>query len=143
MQAKRILDYVPDPSKFDLVTHRWDSQGQQVINNPYRMFIRDGNKLFERPVNSGNLWFETNQPAGRIECTFNDKGHIIEKRFDDKAEHKTYSAPLKGMEKAHYELEQQRARNAELEAELAAIKGDRKPKHSDDEKAAPTHSKRG
>lgn len=126
MKPAKKIDYVPDPNKFDLVTDRWDSQGHKIISNPYRMFIKDGTKYFERPVNSGNLWDEGNQPAGRVECTFNDKGHIVTKEFKFEAAHIAFTPAPKGAEKVHYELEQQRKRTAELEAELAAIRGERK-----------------
>lgn len=122
--AAKILTYEPDPNKFDLVTHRWNGQGQLVHKNPYRTYIMDGRQYFERPVNSGNLWFENNQPAGRVELTFNDKGHVATKKFAFDAEHVAYEAPLTGADKVHYELEQARSNNAALEAELAAIKSD-------------------
>lgn len=143
MKPAKRLEYQPDPGKFDLVTHQWDSQGQLVKVNTYRSFIRDGAQVFERPVNSGNLWFENNQPAGRVECKFNDKGHIISKVFNPEAEHIAYTAPLSGAEKVHYEKEQLRSRNAELEAELALIRAEREPKRQPPEQAAPTLSKRG
>lgn len=126
MQAKRNqLEYVPDPNKFDLVTHRWDSQGKLVQLNLYRKFLIGNRAVYERPVNSGNLWGENNQPAGRVECEFNDKGHIVKKTFDFEAAHKSYTAPLKGAEKVHFEAEQLRDKLAAAEAELAAIKAER------------------
>lgn len=121
MQPAKRIEYKPDPNKFDLVTHRWDSQGHLVAKNPYRTFIINGAQYFERPVNSGNLWFENNKPAGRVELTFNEKGHIATKEFKFDDAHKSFTAPLEGDEKLHFELEQVRAKNAQLEAELAAI----------------------
>ena len=123
--AKQI-GYLSDPSKFDLTVQRWDGQGMKIADNPYRMYVIEGSKYFERPLNSGNLWFENNQPAGRVKCTFNDAGHISKKEFDFDAEHVAYTPALKGAEKVHFELEQERARTAELEAELASIRGERK-----------------
>lgn len=131
MRAKQ-LEYVPDPNKFDLQTHAWDAQGHLVRENPYRSYIIEGRQYFERPVNSGNLWFENNQPAGRVDLTFNDKGHIIKKDFKFDEPHRDYVAPLNGAEKVHYELEQERSRVAALEAELASIKKEQTAK------AAPT-----
>lgn len=116
------LEYTSDPNKFDLRTHVWDASGHLVKKNTYRSYIINGRTYFERPVNSGNLWFENNQPAGRVELTFNDKGHIVKKEFNFEAAHKEYSAPLTGAEKVHYELEQERTRNVQLKAELEAIK---------------------
>lgn len=122
MQTTRRLKYEPDPNKFDLRTHEWDGQGKLIGTNHYRAYIVDGNKYYERPVNSGNLWFENNKPAGRVECKFNDKGHITSKRFNFEAAHISYTPPLTGAEKLHYELEQERHRSAQLEAELSAIR---------------------
>lgn len=122
MASSKQLKYEPDPNKFDLRTHTWDSQGNLVHRNPYRSYIMDGKQYFERPVNSGNLWFENNQPAGRVELTFNEAGHIATKKFNFGAPHQEYSPPLQGAEKIHFELEQERARSAQLKAELEAIK---------------------
>lgn len=125
MQSKR-LEYKPDPNKFDLVTHRWDSQGHLVAKNLYRKFIVGDRSYYERPVNSGNLWYENNQPAGRVEYELNEKGHIAgPKTFNHDAPHKNYTAPLLGAEKMHFELEKERERSAALEAELASIKKER------------------
>lgn len=124
MQKTKRLEYVPDPNKFDLQTHRWDSQGNLVAKNPYRNHIINGNSYYERPVNSGNLWFENNQPAGRMELEFGEDGKISKKTLRLDAKHVDYTAPLKGDAAIHYELEQTRNKNAQLEAELAAIKGE-------------------
>ncbi len=126
MSAKRI-EHTPDPNKFDLRTHEWDAQGILVRKNLYRLHIREGNHYFERPVNSGNLWFENNQPAGRVELKFNKLGHITSKEYKFDAEHKEYSPELTGNDKLTFQLEQERSRSAELEAELLAIRGERAP----------------
>lgn len=127
MQPAKRLEYTADPNKFDLRTHVWDTQGNLVRVNHYRKFIMDGNSYYERPVNSGNLWDESNTPAGRVECEFNDKGHIVKKTFAFEAAHIEFTAPLRGAEKLHYELEQMRLKNAEIAAELAAIQKEREP----------------
>ncbi len=122
MEYVKRLKYEPDPTKFDLRTHEWDSQGKLVGKNLYRKFIVGGTSYYERPVNSGNLWFENNQPAGRVECTFGPTGKISAKTFALDAPHKEYTVPLSGADKTHFELEQARERNANLELELAAIR---------------------
>lgn len=127
MQPKRVLDYVPDPSKFDLVTDRWDSQGQRVLTNKYRKYIVEGREYYERPVNSGNLWFENNQPAGRVLLEFNDQGHIVSKSFDHEAKHVAYVAPPSGAQKLAAELETTQSALAAAKAELEAIKKERDP----------------
>lgn len=122
---KKMIQYVPDPNKFDLVTHRWDTQGNLVAKNLYRSFIVDGTQYFERPVNSGNLWYENNQPAGRVEYKFGPSGKISSKKIEVGAPHKEWTAPLTGDEKLHYELQQERDKRAAAEAELLAIKAER------------------
>lgn len=122
-QATKRLEYVPDPQKFDLRTHVWDQQGTLVKKNPYRAHIVDARTVFERPVNSGNLWGENNQPAGRVECEFGENGAIAKKSFVWDAPHKEYTAPLTGAEALHYQLEQEKQRNAALEGELAQLRG--------------------
>lgn len=126
MSAKKHLEYVPDPNKFDLVVHRWNSQGIPVGNpNHYRLHNQNGNNYYERPVNSGNLWTEGNQPAGRVELTFGENGKIARKSFEFNAAHKEYVAPLTGDAKMHFENEQLKTKTAALEAELAQIKKER------------------
>lgn len=122
--AKNTIQYVPDPNKFDLVTHRWDAQGLLVAKNPYRSFTLEGKTLFERPTDSGNLWGENNQPMGRVTYTRREDGAIIAKKFDYEAEHIEYVAPPTGAEAVAAELAAANAKNAALEAELASIRGD-------------------
>ncbi len=127
MQSAKQIKYVSDPNKFDLRTHVWDNQGHLVQKNLYRKFILSGSEYYERPVNSGNLWFENNQPAGRVICTFNEQGHIASKEFDFKAEHVEYIPAPTGAEKMAHELAAAHAKNAQLEAELKAINQDKRP----------------
>jgi uncharacterized small protein (DUF1192 family) len=128
MEIARGVESVPDPNKFDLITHHWNRQGQLTRTNLYIMYIIEGNKYFERPVNSGNLWHENNQPAGRVEKTFGPNGVVAKKSFDYKAPHKAYTPKLEGNDALKYQVEQERDRIAELERELAAIKAERSGK---------------
>lgn len=121
-QQRRTMDYTPDPNKFDLRTHHWNGQGQLMKLNLYTCHVVEGRQYYERPINSGNLWFENNQPAGRV--TYKDGV----KNIDVNAAHMDYVQPLDGAEKLHFELVAEKSRTAELEAELAAIKADRAPK---------------
>lgn len=125
--AKRVA-YVADPNKFDLQVHAWDGQGKLVKENHYRLHIIEGRSYFERPVNSGNLWYENNQPAGRMEYTFGENGTIASKSLQLGAAHKEWKKPLTGAEALHFELEQTKERNAQLEAELTAIKAESEKK---------------
>lgn len=137
MSAKQ-LNYAPDPNKFDFRTHTWDSQGNLTAKNTYRTYIVEGGATYyERPVNSGNLWNEANQPAGRVELTFGTNGTVSSKKFDFAATHREWTAPLTGAAAVHYELEQSKARNAELEQELKAIRAERAVLPAEPAAAAP------
>lgn len=125
----KTIEYTPDPNKFDLVTHRWDGAGNLVHKNTYRKFIVDKSEYYERPVGSGNLWTEGNQPAGRVLYQLNEKGHICDKTFDFKAPHKQYTPPSTAKELSSELLETQ-AKLAAAQAELAAIQKEREAKQS-------------
>lgn len=134
-----MMDYTPDPNKFDLRTHHWNGQGHLTKLNLYTCHVVEGRQYYERPINSGNLWYENNQPAGRV--TYKDGVKAI----DTAAAHLAYTQPLDGAEKLHFELAAEKVRTAELEAELAAIMADRTPKAAAvlaaDTKVAPTLKK--
>lgn len=117
-QQRKIREHQPDPNKFDLMTHHWNGQGEISRTNLYTCHVVDGNKYFERPINSGNLWFENNQPAGRVLY----KNGV--KSIDATAEHISYTAPLEGAEKLHFELENTRTELEAAREELAAIKAE-------------------
>lgn len=125
MEIARGVESVPDPKKFDLITHHWNRQGQLTRTNLYICYVLEGNRYYERPVNSGNLWNEGNTPAGRVEKLFNDEGVVIKKTFDFKAEHKAYTPKLQGDDALKYQVEQERSRAEAAEKELAAIKAER------------------
>lgn len=129
MEARKPLEHIPDPNKFDLTVDRWNSQGHRVgPRNPYRKYIIAGSEYYERPLNSGNLWLENNRPAGRVICEFNEKGHITKKEFDFGAAHTAYIPAPTGAEKLAGELAAERAKSAQLEAELRAITREREAK---------------
>lgn len=124
---KNMIDQVMDPNKFDRRTHIWDAQGRLIRKNLYTEYVVNGDRYLERPLGSGNLWTEGNQPAGRVEKTFGPTGIESSKKFEMDAQHKDFTPALEGDDKLHFELEQERARNAELAAELAAIRKERSP----------------
>lgn len=128
MEVTRGKQNIPDPHKFDLITHHWDRSGQLTHTNLYTCYVMEGNKYFERPVNSGNLWFENNEPAGRVEKEFDNKGGVIKKAFDFAAPHKVFAPKLEGNDALKYQVESERARADELAKELAAIKAERAEK---------------
>lgn len=121
------MDIPSDPNKFDLRTHYWDATGKLVKRDPYVLYVRDGVQYYERPVGSGNLWFENNQPAGRMSRKTHPDGKS-HKQFDHAATHIEFTEPLSGEQEMHYELELERMQNAELKRELDAIKAEREPK---------------
>lgn len=121
--------------KFDLQTHFFDGRGRLKGHSPYRLHIDRGTSLFERPVNSGNLFYENNEKAGRVEYSRDAEGRIFAKKFDPKATHKEYVKPLSADEKVHYENESMREQITKLEAELAAINAEKEAKK--DETPAP------
>lgn len=135
--AKNMIDQVMDPHKFDRRTHIWDSQGRLVKKNLYTEYVIQGSRYLERPMNSGNLWTEGNQPAGRIEKTFGPAGQVLTKKFDHEASHIAYTPVLTGDEAIMYQLEQERAARVELERELAAIRAERSPDKTPKMAAAP------
>ncbi len=120
-----------NPHVFSLRTHKFNARGHLVSRNLYRLHIKDGTKYFERPVNSGNLFYENNDPAGRVEFVVDEKTKRKVKKFDFAAEHVEYRAPLVGAEKLVAELEdankalaEERAKTATILAELEAIRAD-------------------
>lgn len=115
MQPGKRVEHKPDPNKFDLRTHIWDSQGNLVQKNLYTNHVIEGRSYFERPIHSGNLWYENNQPAGRVEYK-DGKKNILEG-----AAHVAYTMPPEGPEAFHIELEKEREKSASLEARLAAL----------------------
>lgn len=113
------------PEKFNLKTHHFDHRGRLLRRSPYRCHVIGGTQYFEQPVNSGNLFYENNAPAGRMEYTFNKKGKIETKKFVADAEHIAYEAPLTGIEKVHVENKSLVDEVSALKAELAAMKAER------------------
>lgn len=127
MQPAKRLQYEPDPNKFDLRTHLWDGQGNLVKKNLYTLYVIEGRQYFERPIQSGNLWFENNQPAGRVLFEKDSSGKM-QRRIDEGAEHIAFIPKLEGDDALYYALEQEKLRTADLERELAAVRADRAPK---------------
>lgn len=100
---------------FDLKTHTTDAlTGKVTLTNPYRLRIIGASKYFERPVGSGNLWTEADEPCGRW----------IAGKVDADAAHTEWIAPTTGTEKIQLELKSARETEAALRAELDAIKAE-------------------
>lgn len=125
---RSMLDQQVDPNKFDTRTHLFDNQGRLVKKNLYTLYVVEGEHYYERPMNSGNLWYANNQPAGRV--TFDDGL----RRFDHAAKHLKFTPTLEGDESLHHELQSANMRNEDLqgkidaiEQELALIRAERRP----------------
>lgn len=123
MSARKHIEYVPPTDKFDLVTHRWDTQGNLTHKNLYRSFIVDHTRYYERPVNSGNLFDESNKPCGRVEYVLDEiTGKVKSKSFNLTAEHRAYKPAPTGAELVAMERDQAKAELAAARAELEAIR---------------------
>ena len=126
MQTERNKPEVKaDPNKFDTITHHWDASGRLLRKNLYTLYGIDGNSYFERPINSGNLFFGNNQPAGRMEKQYADNGAVIKKQLVLGAPHKEYTPKLEGDDALRFQLEEERAQSEKLRMELTAIKKER------------------
>lgn len=108
-------------SRFKFKTHQFDRRGRLTAVDNYRLFIREGARLMERPVGSGNLWHESGTPAGRVEFELMPDG-TERKTFKLKEPHIEYVAKPINPENASGESE---LRAKALEDELAAIKAER------------------
>lgn len=111
--------------KFDLTTHRRDKYGKVIEINPYRMHCIGPMKGFERPIGSKNLWYENNEPMGRLVETRDEKTKVTTLSFDLGAPHLEWTAPLTADQQIARESAEMKATNSALQAELAAMKAER------------------
>ncbi len=106
-----------DPSTgFDMRTHIIDANTGRLIRlQTYARHAKGDKVLFERPIGSGNCWYENGQSAGR--WTFKDHDGNLEWKQVSKEHVATKAAPVNHAE----DLEQ---RNETLEAELEALRAE-------------------
>ena len=108
------------PKGFDLtVTHRDPQTGQIIKEDPYVLRVvgvEGGGKMsiFERPKGSGNCYDKQNNPIGRW----------VGDKLDKDAAHVAYVAPLTGDQRVRHEMNQDKAKIAELKSELDAIRAE-------------------
>lgn len=135
-RIRSMLDVEADPNSFDKRVHFFDASGRLAKTSHYTLYVIEGEQYFERPVNSGNLWYGNNQPAGRMER--DERGG---RTLSLGVPHVAFTAPLEGDELLHYQLESEKHRNAGLQAkvdqqqeqldaimrELAQIRAERAP----------------
>ena len=105
-------------SDFNLKVTHTDRRGRILKRTPYRLFVRQGEQLFECPKHSGNLFYENGAQAGRVE--FSSEGRT----FRMGAPHVAYVPPLSGAAKVEAEKLSLEQENAQLKAELSAIKAE-------------------
>lgn len=110
--------------KFDLATHKRDKYGKVVEINPYRLHIIEGQRAFERPINSGNLWYENNQPMGRLKTEFNEKTKKKVFSIELGAPHIEYVPPPTTDQVVAQEISATKQENESLKQELAALKAE-------------------
>lgn len=124
MNKTERKEYV-DPNKFDLRTHETDARGRVKGTKLYRLHSKDGVQLFERPVDSGNLFYENNEEAGRVTVVKDKRGRIVGKKFDLDAKHVAFKTPMNEAEEMERKLDEANARAAAAEKELAAIRAEK------------------
>ncbi len=124
LRPKPKRERVVDPNHFDMITHETDSRGRVRGTNLYRLHQKDGNSYFERPVGSGNLFYENNEPAGRVIVAMDKRGRIVGKKYDFEAAHVAFKKPIDAQTELEQKLMDSEAKNAAMAKELAAIRAE-------------------
>jgi len=105
------------PQGFDLRSRITDKNGEVLQKQDYFIHLKGGHSYFERPVGSGNLFFLSGEPAGRMET--NESGG---KSINEQAEHQEWTPPLDADGELFEQLKSTQAESAALRKELDAIK---------------------
>lgn len=122
---------------FDLVvTHRDEKTGQITRTEPYILRVigevgsNEKSRLWERPAGSGNLFDKKGNPVGRwVYEEKSVKGKKVRTgKFVPDVEHVEFVPPQTEDQKLRYEMTENKAKIAELERELAAIKAEKEKK---------------
>ena len=126
--AKKVIESPAYSGEgFDTRTHISDAvTGRLIKLQPYRLFVRDEVRYFERPKLSGNLFFENGTPAGRM----------IGGKLDPHAEH-VLAAEVAQPITPDEMLE----KNAALEAEIAALRAEKEALLKAQKKPEPVQGK--
>ena len=94
---------------FDLKTVIRDSKtGSVVSRQPYRLHVKSGTKYYERPVGSGNLWFEDGSHAGQI----------VGSEIKAGAEHANWVPPISKEQRILDEINSKDSKIRALEAQI-------------------------
>lgn len=119
LQKQKAAKNADISNHFDLRNKIRNSEGEITAKQDYFIYVEGGERLFERPIGSGNLFYANNEEAGRVT---KEEGKNV---FDKKAKHKDFKTPATEQEEIQEAL---KASSAELEAmkkELAAIKAEK------------------
>lgn len=117
LAKKKLAKTEEETPGFDLRNRITDKNGEVTLKQDYFIHLRAGQQYFERPVGSGNLFFLSGQPAGRLETSENGM-----KTINDKAEHIEFYAPLDADGELFEQLKATQAESEALRRELDAIK---------------------
>lgn len=123
-QSVQETDGKQDPNKFDLTVHHRDRLGRVLKVVPYRLHVYEGRRLFERPVGSGNVWYENNEPAGRMEFTILGTGQQ-KKKWNEAAKHELWVPPVSEDARVSEENAKLQKANEQLMQELENIRAER------------------
>lgn len=122
---------------FDLtVTHRDEKTGQVIRTEPYILRVigevgsNEKTRLWERPAGSGNLFDKKGNAVGR--WVYEDKivkgKKVRTGKFEPDVEHVEFVAPQTEDQKLRQQLTEDKAKIAELERELAAVRMEKEKK---------------
>ena len=111
--------------EFDLrVHHRHPKTGELEKADPYRLHVRGSEHFYERPVNSGNLWFKNGEPAGRVEMRENPVTGKMLPEIIKGQPHLAYSPPPTKDQVIARQIAQKDGEIAELRRKLASLEID-------------------
>jgi len=123
-------------NEFDLRVHMRDPKGRLLKVQPYSLHVKEGVRYFERPVGSHNLFFENNEPAGRL--VIDDKG----KRTVEKgAPHQEWNPPQSASDKLYSDYKKATSELEAARAELEAIRKEAKYKEVEKKATKPEEKK--
>jgi len=98
--------------------------GRVIATNPYRKFVRKEGEFYERPVGSGNLFWDDNTPAGRAIFHTDAAGKVSIKEIQKGAEHVAPVSEKSKADKLVEDLVAKEKKIAELESKLIAKESD-------------------
>lgn len=119
LELEKLLQN-PHPGKFDTRVQIRDKHGEVVHMQPYTCHVLDGSKYFERPKQSGNVFYEDGSPAGRVTRTLN--GNKAALKFDEGAAHIAMKTPVDEKRELADQLQAAKDELAAIKKEQAELK---------------------